>query len=176
MTYESPIRIRFTPKPRDPSWTGEWTPKAPPHYEPVAVADLTQDDFLYEYFRVAVTFIVNDTDLSHAVHDTCVIDFVLMLEAARRGLVEKGATEVQLSDYGDVWRFQREADIVRLTLETFIAGLPVGGSTVGVCTFNEFSAAVPAAIAQAVALIFSVQPRARENPYLCSLADRGPPA
>jgi hypothetical protein len=165
------ISIAFTPHPRDPSWTAEWIPKAPPHYEPVAVADLTQDDFLYEYFRVAVTFVMGDADLSHMVRNAFVIDFVLMLEAARRDLVEKRSAEVQLSDYGDVWRFRRDADVVRLTVEEFDAGIPVGESAVGECTFEEFAAAVPAAIDQAVALIFSIQPRARENPYLRSLAE-----
>jgi hypothetical protein len=94
--------VRFLPAPKDPSWRAGWVPV---HFGDRSrrLEDLTQEVFLCHNFRVRVEFTLGGEDFGDAALQTSVLDFVLMLESARRMLRADGAGVLELSDRAGEW-------------------------------------------------------------------------
>jgi hypothetical protein len=166
------ISIAFTPVAGDPAWGTSWVPASPPDFEPVAVRDLTKHDFIFEYFRVDVAFHVGDVDFSERAGYVTVLDFLFMLHFARTTLHATSDAVVDLSDRQEEWCFSRAGD--EISLHTRYAARDGWHHRPGVGHFglSELDRAVDESLRHAIELIFTRQPRARQNPYLAGL-DRG---
>jgi hypothetical protein len=167
------FEISFSPASGDVSWTAAWVPGEVP-YEPAPVEDLTQAAFLWDNFTVDVVFRIGTIDIGEHAQGAAVLDFVLMLQAARRAATATGdVAELQLSDRQGLWCFAvREAGMVEIRFQqATTGGWRSAGS--GRCSLAEFEAGVDRALTAALQMIFTRQPIARRNRYLQGLTANG---
>ncbi|MEV4642143.1 hypothetical protein AB0J80_32820 [Actinoplanes sp. NPDC049548] len=97
-----------------------------------------------------------------------ILDFVLMLQAARTTMRRGGTSEIELSDRGDQWSFSRQRGTVWLRIRGGHDGRGINGS----CPAEEFDQLVDQALADALRLLFWQQPALRRNKYLQSLTSQ----
>ncbi|MGW0983597.1 hypothetical protein ACWD33_22570 [Streptomyces xiamenensis] len=71
--------------------------------EPTVVEELAQAAFIWENFKVDVSLRIGNGDFSNAATSVCVLDFVLMLQAARVTLRESRLAVFELSDRQGEW-------------------------------------------------------------------------
>lgn len=162
--------VTFTPDPQDPSWRADWDPMVRLK-EPTSFQDLPQSVFLWYYFQVRVTFRVGGVDLSQSMNGApvSILDFVLMLQAAKAMVLRDGSAEIGLSDRGDHWWFTQHDDLVSVRTR----GPSDKGEVRGSCPTEEFRQLVDICLADALRLMFWEQPALRQNSYLQTLV-RGP--
>lgn len=167
------ISIEFTPVASEPAWGASWVSVGPPDYKAVAVRDLTKDVFIFKYFRVDVAFQVEGTDFSEQVAYVIALDFVFMLHFVRATLHARSEVVADLSDRQDEWCFSRDGD--GISLHTRYAAVDGWHRRPGTerCGLSEFDRAVDASLHDALELIFTRQPLARQNPYLAGLSRGG---
>jgi hypothetical protein len=159
--------VAFTPDRQDPSWGRGWVPVN--HCgEPTAVEDLPQSAFLWRNFQVSVVFKLGGVDFSQSMARVPVslLDFVLMLQAARGTLRRHGTAVIGLSDRGDQWSFSTHGAVVRLR----IRGVLDRGWIDGSCPVDVFDQLVDQSLADALKLMFREKPALRRNAYLRQLA------
>jgi hypothetical protein len=158
--------VTFTPDPHDPSWRRGWNPMID-LADPIPFQDLPQSVFLWRYFQVKVVFRVGGVDLSQSMAvPVSILDFVLMLQAARAIMRREGNADIGLSDRGDQWSFSRRGALVRVRIRGFLDKGWVEGS----CPVEEFEQLVDICLADALRLLSWEQPALRENTYLQTLA------
>ncbi|MCQ1582608.1 hypothetical protein [Streptomyces parvus] len=164
--------LSFVPSSGDKSWGPEWVP-LDVFREPTAVEELPQSAFLWDNFKVDVSLRIGSGDFSKTAASVCVLDFVLMLQAARVTLRHERLAVLELSDRQDEWCFTRDEELVGL--RTRYATREGWGfrPTEGHCSAREFDSLVERSLRGALALIFSRQPATRRNPYLHALATSG---
>ncbi|MFE3285526.1 hypothetical protein ACFXJJ_20750 [Streptomyces sp. NPDC059233] len=141
--------------------------------EPTVVEKLTQAAFIRDNFRVDVSLRIGNGDFSDAATSVCVLDFVLMLQAARVTLREDRLALFELSDRQDEWHFTRDQELIGLRTRYATREGWHFRPTEGHCLAREFDSLVEQSLRDALALIFSRQPVTRQNPYLQALASSG---
>ncbi|MFF2778936.1 hypothetical protein ACFVU3_29090 [Streptomyces sp. NPDC058052] len=164
--------LGFVPSAGDTSWGPEWAP-LDVFREPTAVEELTQSAFLWDHFKVDVSLRIGSGDFSDAAASVCVLDFVLMLQAARVTLRDERLAVLELSDRQDEWHFTRDMGLVGLRTRYATRKGWHYRPAEGHCSAREFDSLVEHALGDALALIFSRQPATRRNPYLQNLANTG---
>jgi len=158
--------VALAPDPRDPSWRSGWDPLVD-LAEPTSFQDLPQSVFLWRNFQAKVVFRVGGVDLSQSMSvPVSILDFVLMLHAAKAIVRREGRAETGLSDRSDQWWFSRHGGLVRVR----VRGLLDRGWVEGSCPVAEFEQLVDVCLADALRLMFWEQPALRENTYLQTLA------
>lgn len=168
----SSIEVGFSPASGDSSWTSAWVSSEVP-YEQTPIEDLTQSAFLWGNFTVDVVFRIGSIDFGEHARGVAVLDFVLMLEAARRSAVTGDVVELELSDRQGLWCFAvGEAGVIEVCFQQ-AAKDGWRGAGAGCCRLAEFEAGVDRALTTALELIFERQPVARGNRYLQRLAANG---
>lgn len=168
----SPVAIGFSPVPGDLSWGPAWVFREAP-WEPAEIENLSQSAFLWHNFTVDVAFRVGAADLGEHVRGVAVLDFVLMLHAARIALGADGAAEVELSDRQGLWCFAVHEGVVEVRFQQATRDGRRCGSAIGRCGMEDFDAAVEQALVSALDMIFSRQPVTRRSRYLQGLAANG---
>jgi len=166
------VAISFSPVPEDPSWGPAWVPGEAP-WEPAEIENLSQSAFLWHSFTVDVGFRVGAADFGERAHGVAVLDFVLMLHAARIGLGADGAAEVELSDRQGLWCFAVREEAVEVRFQQATGDGWRTGSDVGRCSMEDFGDVVEQGLVTALDMIFSRQPVARRSRYLQGLAATG---
>jgi hypothetical protein len=164
--------LTFTACERDPSWTPEWVPRDA-HYDPTEVEKLGQAAFIWNNFKVDATLTVGGADFSGATRYVCVLDLVLMLEAARTALRTDELVVQELSDRQDEWHFTRHDEHIAVRTRYATRDGWCFRPAEGNCTVTELDTLVEQALTDALGLIFSTQPATRRNPYLQGLASQG---
>ncbi|MFE7332940.1 hypothetical protein ACFU8W_50740 [Streptomyces sp. NPDC057565] len=164
--------LSFVPSPRDKSWGPEWVPLDAFH-EPIVVEELTQSAFIWDNFKVDVSLMIGNGDFSDAATSVCVLDFVLMLQAARVTLREDKLAVLELSDRQGEWHFTRNKELIGLRTRYAARESWHFRPAEGHCPASEFDSLVEQSLGNALALIFSRQPVTRRNPYLQALASSG---
>ncbi|GAA1026041.1 hypothetical protein GCM10009557_02270 [Virgisporangium ochraceum] len=161
----------FRPAARDPSWRPGWDPIIVGE-QPVRLEDLGQSAFIWRNFRVQAEFRLGGADFSESGVPVCVLDFALMLQAARAILREDGAAALELSDRVGEWVFDRQEgdDRVRLRRRYRLRDGYRYRAADGSCPLEAFDGLVDRSLTDALSLIFSAQPALRRNPYLRRLA------
>lgn len=135
--------------------------------DPIPFQDLPQSVFLWRYFQVKVVFRVGGVDLSQSMGvPVSILDFVLMLQAARASVRRDGTADIGLSDRGDQWWFSQHGGLVRVR----IRGSLDQGWLEGSCPVEEFEQLTDICLADALRLLFWEQPALRGNTYLQALA------
>ena len=165
--------VTFTPDPQDPSWRSGWDPMV--HLEePTSFQNLPQSVFLWRYFQVTVAFWVGGANLSQSMGSVpvSILDFVLMLRAAKATLRREGSAEFDLSDRGGRWWFSQHGELVSVR----VRGALDKGWVEGSCPAEEFERLVDVCLADALRLMFWEQPELRQNTYLRTLARPAPGA
>lgn len=165
--------VTFALDRQDPSWRGGWDPMI--HLkEPTPFQDLPQSVFVWDYFQVTVVFRVGGVDLSQSMDGipVSILDFVLMLQAARAMVRREGRAEIGLSDRGDRWWFSQRGELVSVR----IRGALDRGWVEGTCPAEEFEQLVDICLADALRLMFWEQPALRQNTYLRTLTRQAPGA
>ncbi len=158
--------VTFTPDPQDPSWRNGWAPMTDLG-DPTTFQDLPQSVFLWRHFQVKIAFRVGGVDLSQSMGvPVSILDFVLMLQAARAIMRREGKCDIALSDRGDQWWFSRDGDLVRVRIRGSLGKDWVEGS----CPVEKFEQLVDGCLTDALRLMFAEQPALRENTYLRTLA------
>jgi hypothetical protein len=124
---------------------------------PVALRDLDGESFVFEgYFLCYVQFMVGDVDLSPSHGKAQLVDFVLMLDFARREIVQTGSVEVCLSPSTESWRFEKAGSGLRVSR----------GQALGTTTVQEYSLAVSKSKKLAFELLISAHSELQDNAYL----------
>lgn len=164
--------LTFRPSPGDTSWQPEWVPRNAVS-RPTPVEQLTQSAFIWDNFKVSAALRIGAADFSDAADFVCVLDLVLMLQAARVTLREDVLAVVSLSDCQDEWHFARDRDVVRLRTRYATREGWCFRPAEGRCRLGEFDGLVDRALSDALSLLFSTQSATRRNPYLQGLAARG---
>ncbi|MFD4025827.1 hypothetical protein ACFWRV_20320 [Streptomyces sp. NPDC058576] len=141
--------------------------------EPTVVEKLTQAAFIWDNFKVDVSLWIGSGDFSDAATSFCVLDFVLMLQAARVMLREDSLAVFELSDRQDEWHFTRDKDLIGLRTRYATREGWNFRPAEGHCLAREFDSLVEQSLRDALALIFSRQPVTQQNPYLQALASNG---
>jgi hypothetical protein len=161
--------VAFTPDRDDPSWRQGWT-SAIEMSSPLGIEELPQSAFVWHNFRVTVVFKVGGVDLSKSMTDVSVsiLDFALMLQAAKAITRRTGTAQIGLSDRGDEWRFSLRDDMVRVRSRCGVGSGWIDGS----CPAEVFEKLVDESLTDALRLIFWEQPALRRNKYLQSLTRR----
>jgi hypothetical protein len=159
--------VTFSLDRQDPSWRRDWVP-ADALSHPTPIEDLPQSAFLWTNFRVKVIFKLGGVDFSQSMTGVpvSILDFVLMLQAAKAIMRQQGTAEIDLSDRGDRWWFSRQRGLVWLRIRGGVDGGWINGS----CPVEVFEQLVDVALADALRLLFWEQPELRRNNYLQSLA------
>lgn len=163
------IVIRFEPARSDLAWSPGWVPAGGPEYQPMAVKELPPINFIFDNFRVNVVFQIGDADFSASAGFVPVLDFVLMLRAAQNILQTHNTAVLELSDRQDEWRFARNVDAIELRTRVATRDGWRFDSGIGRCPAEEFDLVVDASLRDALDMIFSHQPAAKDNPYLQGL-------
>jgi hypothetical protein len=149
------ISIEFKPVRSDPAWSPGWVPIGGLDYKPMKVEDLTQTDFIFDNFRVNVAFRVGEVDLSASAQFVPVLDFVLMIETARRTLRSQDSAILELSDRQGEWHFMRDPDSIALrTRYATKEGWRFHPGT-GQCQSDEFDRVVDTCLREALDLLFA---------------------
>ncbi|MDX2818317.1 hypothetical protein PV410_38250 [Streptomyces sp. PA03-5A] len=164
--------LGLVPSPGDTSWGPEWVP-LDAFREPTVVEELTPSAFIRDNFKVDVSLRIGNGDFSDAAASVCVLDFVLMLHAARVTLREDGLAVFELSDRQGEWRFTRGKELMGLRTRYATREGWRFRPAEGRCPAGEFDSLVEQSLKDALALIFSKQPVTRRNPYLQALACSG---
>ncbi|MFD3536414.1 hypothetical protein [Streptomyces sp. NPDC058664] len=172
MSITTAPSLSFVPNPKDESWGPDWVP-LDAFREPTVVEELTQSAFIWDNFKVDVSLRIGNGDFSDAATSVCVLDFVLMLHAARVTLREGRIAVFELSDRQDEWHFTREKGRIRLRTRYATREGWHFRPAEGHCLAGEFDSVVKQSLRDALALIFSRQPVTRQNPYLQALASSG---
>ncbi|WP_182897065.1 hypothetical protein [Microbispora sp. H10830] len=167
------IAIRFEPVRSDPTWSPGWLPGGGPELQPMAVEELPPAAFIFGHFRVNVVFQIGDADFSTSTEFVPVLDFVLMLRAAQNILRTHSTAVVELTDRQDEWRFARNVDAIELRTRVATKDGWHFDSRIGRCPAEEFDLAVDTSLRDALDMIFSHQPAAKDNPYLQGLHRTG---
>ncbi|MFE5489036.1 hypothetical protein ACFQ7Z_03605 [Streptomyces virginiae] len=141
--------------------------------EPTVVEKLSQAAFIWDNFKVDVRLRIGNGDFSDAATSVCVLDFVLMLQAAMVTLREDRLAVFELSDRQDEWRFTRDKELIGLRTRYATREGWYFRPAEGHCLAREFDSLVEQSLRDALALIFSRQPVTRQNPYLQALASNG---
>jgi hypothetical protein len=132
--------------------------------------DLSQSAFIWFNFRAHVEFTLGGADFSESGVPACVLDFVLMLQAARTQMRQEGAATLELSDRVGEWVFGLHDNRVRLRRRAKARDGYRYRAGDGSCALDAFDELVERSLIDALALIFSAQPALRRNPYLRGLA------
>ncbi|MFB7466205.1 hypothetical protein ACFCZ1_22395 [Streptomyces sp. NPDC056224] len=164
--------LGFVPNPRDESWGREWVP-LDAFREPTVVEELTQSAFIWDNFKVDVSLRIGNGDFSDAATSVCVLDFVLMLQAARVTLREGRLAVFELSDRQGEWHFTRDKEVIGLRTRYATREGWHFRPAEGHCLAGEFDSLVEQSLGDALTLIFSRQRVTRRNPYLKALASSG---
>ncbi|MDX2709949.1 hypothetical protein PV350_45255 [Streptomyces sp. PA03-6a] len=164
--------LSLVPSAGDTSWGPEWVP-LDAFREPTAVEELTRSAFIWDNFKVDVSLRIGNGDFSDTATSVCVLDFVLMLHAARVTLRKDGLAVFELSDRQDEWRFTRGKELIGLRTRYATREGWCFRPAEGHCPAGEFDSLVEQSLTDALALIFSRQPVTRRNPYLQALAGGG---
>jgi hypothetical protein len=167
------ISIGFTPVVSDSAWGASWVPVGSSDYKPVAVRDLTKSDFIFDCFRVDVAFQVGDIDFSEQAGYVIALDFVFMLQFVRVTLQARSEVVSDLFDRQGEWCFSRDSNGISLHTRYAAKDGWHRRPTTGRCGLSEFEQAVDASLHDALELIFTRQPLARQNPYLAGLSRGG---
>ncbi|MGW0121878.1 hypothetical protein [Streptomyces sp. NPDC003327] len=138
--------------------------------EPTVVEELTQAAFIGDNFKVDVSLRIGNGDFSDAATSVCVLDFVLMLQAARVALREDRLAVSELSNRQGQWHFTRDEELIGLRTRYATRKGWHFRPAEGHCLAGEFDSLVEQSLRDALALIFSRQPVTRQNPYLQALA------
>ncbi len=134
------------------------------------VEELAQSAFLWWNFTADVTFTMGGADFSECARSVCVLDFVLMLHAARTMLREDALAVLELSDRQDEWHFTRDNDSLGLRTRHATREGWRFHSAEGRCQATQFDDLVDQSLTDALGLIFSLQPSTKRNPYLQGLS------
>lgn len=161
--------LKFTPVPGDSSWGREWIPKDG-SFKPTNVENLTQSAFIFHNFRVNASFGFGGANFSDVARDVCVLDLVLMLQAAKSTLESADLAVVDLSDRQGEWHFWRNDGDVRLRARYATREGWRYHPMDGKCSVREFDELAHQSLRDALVLIFTEQPSTRRNPYLQTLA------
>ncbi len=137
------------------------------------VERLTRFAFIWDNCKVDVSLRIGEGDFSDAGDSVCVLDFVLMLHAARVQLREEELTVLELSDRQGEWHFTREKGIIGLRTRYATREGWRFRPAEGRCPAGAFDRLVDRSLTDALALIFSRQPSTRRNPYLRALVSDG---
>ncbi|MFI8423572.1 hypothetical protein [Streptomyces sp. NPDC085479] len=172
MTTTTTPSLRFVPDPSDESWGPEWVP-LDAFCAPTVIEELTQAAFIWNTFKVDVSLRIGKGDFSEAASSVCVLDFVLMLQAARVTLRKDRLAVFELSDRQDEWHFTRDRELIGLRTRYATREGWHFRPAEGHCLAREFDSLVELSLRDALALIFSRQPVTRQNPYLQALASNG---
>jgi hypothetical protein len=149
--------INLSPRTTDESWRPGWIAKPGPLGQPVALENLDGESFVFEgYFLCDVQFMVGNVDVSPSLGVAQVVDFVLMLEFARREVAQSGSADVGLSPSTESWRFERSGSSLRVSK----------GQALGVTTVQEYSLAVSSSKKRAYDLLIDAHTELRDNEYL----------
>ncbi|MER5763898.1 hypothetical protein [Streptomyces sp. NPDC002082] len=172
MSMTTTPSLHFVPSPRDESWGPGWVPLNTCR-EPTVVEELTRPAFIWDNFKVDVSLRIGTGDFSDAATSVCVLDFVLMLQAARVTLREGRLAVFELSDRQDEWHFTRDNELIGLRTRYATREGWHFRTAEGHCPAGEFDSLVEQSLRDALALIFSRQPATGRNPYLQALASDG---
>lgn len=150
-------QIVLSPLESDESWRPGWVAKPGPLGHPVALKDLDGESFVFDgYFLCDVQFVVDGVDLSPSCRTAQAVDFVLMLEFARREIIQVGNAEVSLSPSTESWRFEKSGPSLRVSK----------GQLLGVTTVHEYELAVSSSKKRAYELLVGAHAELRYNAYL----------
>ncbi|MCA2216071.1 hypothetical protein [Jidongwangia harbinensis] len=160
--------VTFTPDRRDPSWSRTWVP-ADAHARPTAFEDLPRSAFQWTNFQVSIVFKLGGVDFSQSmtVVSVSLLDFVLMLQAAKAGMRHQATAQVSLSDRGEQWWFSRQRGVVWLRIRDRFDQAWINGS----CPAEVFENLVDQCLSDALRLMCWEHPELRHNQYLQSLND-----
>jgi hypothetical protein len=160
--------LRFRPDGRDSAWSPDWTPVVFGD-EPRQLESLPQPAFIWWNFMTYTEFWLGGVDFSERQTPVCLLDFVLMLQAARTILRQEGTAAVDLSDRTEEWVFTTDSGRVRLRTRNRTRGGWDYGPGDGSCLPEDFEKLVDQALVDALFLIQSAQPALRNNAFIRNL-------
>ncbi|MFF2721084.1 hypothetical protein [Streptomyces sp. NPDC058011] len=137
------------------------------------VEELTKSAFIRFNFKVDVSIRIGSGDFSYVATSVCVLDFVLMLHAARVTLRKGRRAVFELSVRQDEWHFMRDKELSRSSTRYATREGWRFRSAEGHFLAGAFNNLVMQSLRDALALISSRQPATRRNPYLQILASIG---
>jgi hypothetical protein len=166
------ISIDFTPVVSDPAWGASWVPVGPPDHKPVAGIDLTKYDFIFDYFRSTSRF-RSGTSTSASRPATWLRSTSSSCSSSSGDAPGEKRGFADLSDRQGEWCFSRDSDGISLYARYAAKDGWHRRPATGRCGLSEFEQAVDASLHDALELIFTRQPLARQNPYLDGLSHGG---
>lgn len=163
------IRADLFPRANDPSWRQGWQAVDLADRRPVAIRDMPESGFIFEYFQVDVLLEIEGVDFSLARIGIPAIDFVLALEKAVRELREFGRGDADMSLRPDtVIRLRSQGGLAEVS-----ASYTADTALVEICELQQVAWRL---LRKAVTLIVEAHPEAAGNDYLNSLGRlAGPP-